>query len=644
MNSAIDHSEDTESIVESLFKSNDPPPDEVRPRLIAKLKTLQDSLQRIAVRPFTASLEGQEEALPGEVGEAYSNSIHRYATVLSCKRRVPIELWQYIFEIGFINRSWAEDLYLQTLCSVCKDWRTAATGHCALWAELPSIISASDDQDKLYAPIEAKEVITRHYLLRSGHAPLTFMFWVLKDTWDDPSAKKRYQEILRLLTDQCHRWAEVTICLPIDAFNEELPCIQGNLPMLKDLTFRADLPSSASSFSGAREYRISCFREAPSLRAVNANTSRASTGSAVLTFDLPWPQLETFKTASGKDTLCNDLIQAQPSHLRSMVICYFAHSLPPLTKSPVTLPELSTLSFYAAEDGLSLTSFFDILTLPALSTLTVHGDLDVTSTMSMSMCRRLLHLIERSECSLRHLLWYTLIDTSQDEFFAILRLSPNLSHLCVHHINSEGLRRLVLSSNSPNDAANLVPNMRKMSLHHYRSTGFVDAEALAEMVVSRVERFCALDVGQSPFELVMEVELEDYDVESLETQWNQAISKITGNSDLECVNEGINANTNTEGSLADIASKMEDVLDNGINRFWLRCADDTDSDPHDELDREMRDMENLDLAKYQDVFILSVSSSSPGSRVTLTDSIFYTAKKYTLPLVLYPRDALRFYP
>jgi hypothetical protein len=145
MNSAIDHSENTESIVEGLFKSNDPPPDEVRPRLISKLKTLQGSLQRIAGRPFTASLEGQEETLPGEVGEAYSNSIHQYTTVLSCKRRVPIELWQYIFEIGLgiINWSWEADHYLQTLCSVCKDWRTAATSHCVLWAELPSIISAS---------------------------------------------------------------------------------------------------------------------------------------------------------------------------------------------------------------------------------------------------------------------------------------------------------------------------------------------------------------------------------------------------------------------------------------------------------------------------------------------------------------------
>lgn len=224
------------------------------------------------------------------------------------------------------------------------------------------------------------------------------MFWVSKNTWDDPSAKERYKEILRLLTDQCYRWAELSICLPIDAFDEELLCIQGNLPMLKNLTFMVDYPSSVSR---VREYRISCFREAPSLRAVDANTPalRGSTGSAVLTLDLPWPQLETFKTMSGKDTLCNDLIQAQPSRLRSMYLCYFPSSLPPLTKSPVTLPELSTLSFNATEDGLSLTSLFDILTLPALSTLIVHGDLDLPSTMSMP--RRPLHLIERSNCSLR---------------------------------------------------------------------------------------------------------------------------------------------------------------------------------------------------------------------------------------------------
>ena len=158
MNSAIAYSEDTDSIVESLLKTNEPPPDDVRPRLVATLKTLQDAFQRIAGRPFTAGLEGQEETLPEEV-KAYGHSIQQYASVLSSKRCFPIELWQCIFESGLSG--W-DEYYLQTLCSVCKDWRTAAISHYHLWARLPRITSLKSLDDPT---IEVFEILTQRYLL-----------------------------------------------------------------------------------------------------------------------------------------------------------------------------------------------------------------------------------------------------------------------------------------------------------------------------------------------------------------------------------------------------------------------------------------------------------------------------------------------
>ncbi|RXW21272.1 hypothetical protein EST38_g4587 [Candolleomyces aberdarensis] len=159
-----------------------------------------------------------------------------------------------------------------------------------------------------------------------------------------------------------------------------------------------------------------------------------------------------------------------------------------------------------------------------------------------------------------------------------------------------------------------------MRLYQRREPGSIDALALAEMVRSRKKQFYDSEEIQSRFEPLTEVDLQNYDVENLDIQWKQAISKIAG--DSECVNnEDADTDSNGEDNLEDIASKMEDILRNKFIRDWFEyhhpdpqadcnCEEDhdrgrADTDLHRELDQGMRTMENLDLEKYRDVTVLA---------------------------------------
>ncbi|KAJ2926911.1 hypothetical protein H1R20_g10161, partial [Candolleomyces eurysporus] len=143
-----------------------------------------------------------------------------------------------------------------------------------------------------------------------------------------------------------------------------------------------------------------------------------------------------------------------------------------------------------------------------------------------------------------------------------------------------------------------------MKLYHDGEPASIDTLALAEMVISRTQQSYYSEETQPPFKPLTEVDLQNYDVESLEIQWKQAISKILG--DSECVKDGADADSNGEDSLGDVASKMEDILRNKFNRDWLdHRRDRADASLHRELDHEMRTVENLDLEKYRDVTVLA---------------------------------------
>ncbi|RXW21267.1 hypothetical protein EST38_g4593 [Candolleomyces aberdarensis] len=284
-------------------------------------------------------------------------------------------------------------------------------------------------------------------------------------------------------------------------------------------------------------------------------------------------------------------------------------AVPLLTQSPVTLPELESFRFKAHYDSLFLNSLFDILTLPALSRLEVSGSF--VDTLANSMCRQVLGLIQRSKCSLQHFDFAAAIDSTQETLWTILRLSPNLRDLSLRYLRSNELRRFVLKSASPNDPSNLVPNLKKITVHQVaeRGGGFgpVDAVALAEVVVSRTEQVYGPEKGQSFFEPLTEVDLINYDVRNLEIQWKQTISNLAGNSEI--LNEGATASSNVEDGLDDIVTKMEDVLAKRFTPYpfvthEIHTRLFADTNLHCELDQEMRTMENLDLDEYQDVAIL----------------------------------------
>ncbi|KAJ2926707.1 hypothetical protein H1R20_g10383, partial [Candolleomyces eurysporus] len=274
------------------------------------------------------------------------------------------------------------------------------------------------------------------------------------------------------------------------------------------------------------------------------------------------------------------------------------YSGPSNLDSSLSFWNLNRLRLYTTEQTLSIFRILDILVLPALSTLQIGGEFDFDS--ARPLFSKILLLVQRSGCSMKNLTLTAPLDTQQEEFYEILRLSPGLQHLEVPHIGSQGLRKLVLDMGD--DPRNqLIPDLRILKLCWYGSdpknptrglNGVIDVTALREMVVSRTT---------AKHMFLEEVHLSRYHnltlSAQLEYQWNPtAIPEVT---------------------LAALAQTFEESL-GYLHQcsFWHHSNDPyqrirheltyADASLHERLDQEMRDLENIDLADYADTLVLAV--------------------------------------
>jgi hypothetical protein len=368
-------------------------------------------------------------------------------------------------------------------------------------------------------------------------------------------------------------------------------------------------------------FQIDCFEDAPRLRDVKLTTPFRD---PMIRVYLPWPRLETFEasTAGSYSFRVEDLIGGEPIQLRVLDLRCYGSSPPFAFCPPVTLTKLEKLTISANQQSLSLLNVFDLITLPALSNLTIKGEFSPLERPARSLCSKVLDLIKRSKCSLQNLSFEFPSDTRQEALYHILSLSPHLEFLEIPHLDSEGLRKLVLapdhsgSSDSSPNHPNILPKLKVLKFCWYgdfdspitdppyfslNKTGVVDASALKDVVYSRTEALYGSDGYHSgEFYPLEDVYLRRYNTKKLESEWSKA------------------TNINAETTSDTLAQEFEEVLRNikwyartHPDERALQNADRTNPEIHKQLDSQMREMESIDLESYPDTLVLAVRSPSP---------------------------------
>ncbi|RXW16241.1 hypothetical protein EST38_g9608 [Candolleomyces aberdarensis] len=343
------------------------------------------------------------------------------------------------------------------------------------------------------------------------------------------------------------------------------------------------------------DYRVDCFSEAPMLRKAYLNTTHAFKDPESdlqgrvpsLKFSLPFHQIEDFTASFGSNAVYQDFIEALPLNLR--VLNCLGHYIPPIPLPvPITLSKLVEVSFSLEDNGATLHTLFEYLTAPSLSTLSIIGSHPVPSD---SLTRNLSMMIQRSKCSLESLI-LDCADTRLSAFTNILCLSSNITKLDIPHLDTERLRFLILDVNSPNP---ILPKLRRLWIRNCGRSilpgsfelEILDAVTFMEMLNSRTTaRDYDYGVNKGKFAVLEEVHLFGYDDVKL-------------HSDLKLTEPPEDEN---QAIMDDLAAKFESTLDKKWSQFLHsdtgHATDFVNIKLHMELDRELREMENLDLEKY----------------------------------------------
>ncbi|KAJ7019861.1 hypothetical protein C8F04DRAFT_324968 [Mycena alexandri] len=254
------------------------------------------------------------------------------------------------------------------LCRICRQWREIALSTPALWNTIRMDITRPWDDDKAAAQLE----LVRAWLSRSGDYPLSI---TLTDSSNSPLAV----QFLHAAVFHCGRWEHVDLFIPF----EHLHLIQGNMPLLRDLTIGPnDLPDRHG-------LQVSVFDRAPLLTNV------------VLTHDfvpyairLPWAQLTHLVGLCLFEHECTEILghAVQLVHGTFSIFSYTGPYRP--LPHPITLPSLCQLILDGSDiGGGDPMKVLDNFALPGLRTLHVYG----------VRYRSLATFIRRSQCALEEL-------------------------------------------------------------------------------------------------------------------------------------------------------------------------------------------------------------------------------------------------
>ncbi|KAJ7479746.1 hypothetical protein FB451DRAFT_1171846 [Mycena latifolia] len=250
------------------------------------------------------------------------------------------------------------------LCRICRQWRQIALSTPTLWRSI--LVNDTESEDQLD--------LLKMWLARSGDCPLAISI-------TGGTAASLSSQYLQSAVVHCKQWDRVEIVVPL----AELHLIQGEMPLLRDLTFG---PTEL-----ARTFPlISLFDHAPQLKRVHL--TECFMPSAVR---LPWAQLTHLEADCLYEYECMDIL----SQATNLVHCTITISCSEIIDGPTALP-LPHLRHLALLGSDADTDFFvmdilDKLTLPALRTLHIsnYGGTDALESLET--------FFSRSQCTLEEL-------------------------------------------------------------------------------------------------------------------------------------------------------------------------------------------------------------------------------------------------
>lgn len=431
---------------------------------------------------------------------------------------VPQEVWQQIF--SYLDSECDIDSDLFTVCRVSRDWRAAALGCPSLWAALPDIVLCpSDDSDAGIAQMDTDLKIVQTYLARSSSAPISFRIAMPRPTTRRaPTEERLVRTMLQILTEECHRWRDVAMELPIHLIEivSDFVSSTGRVPAALQ---RLDLKTILCDDKHGIDIRG--FSVAPSLKSLHIDLRDLYQQPATTTVDLafPWNQLREFHGRALQDSSYDTLLAAQPVRLMELSYRVDLRGLPrPGNKSPdigpISLPNLRTFVFenIATWNYHYVPSHIESMTLPALNRLRYKDSEDQEGNQLGSPLPLILKVIRRSNCSLHSLdvSWADITSDLVDCLFEILSISPNLVELQIHHLADTDLERLVRRSSRPP-----APKLRDL---------IINARLSDDDLIPPPPSFDVLDlIAQTRSSDFMDLD-HDYDFQTITLQGYSSIS------------------------------------------------------------------------------------------------------------------------
>ncbi|RXW19859.1 hypothetical protein EST38_g6010 [Candolleomyces aberdarensis] len=581
-------SADDDNLIQNLLKSNESPTEEQRAHIRAKVQRLEEEFLNKAGRAFADDLV--EEAVPRRAKSCHE-AVLSHRALLSCIRSVPEEVWQRIFFFEVVDE--AENTHnidsLRKICAVSRRWRSAAIKHCCLWTKIPKIFPIDPNTKTLPCLIEDLE----RYLSRSGALPISVKCIIVSDVY--VAQRSHVEKILRLLTDQSHRWQDIRIQLPLPEMKMLSP-IQDRLPMLTKLYFSVGATDSESPEEQPREIKISYFSNAPMLRDVRIVTRNAIPlmdieEEPAFRIDIPWSQLEAFEDEARCTTSYHDLIEAQPVNLKTLD--FTAGLISELPSTPCTLPNLTKVHLKVGNIGNLVASHLDLLTLPALTDLAIRGRF----LSSDPLYTKVLALIRRSGCSLKRLELDPVI-AEPSVFSNIFLLSPSIETLDITNPDTSTLNNLILDTSSPSP---VLPKLKSLTIRNSEMDFQIvvfDAPTLMRMIKSRTEELAEGNFDKDLIQLLEDVSFVFDNDETFH------LHTVLFEMEDTATYEGAR---HRDTSLGELASRSRRILRDELTCYWHPRRSYLNLKLHLRYNKLLSRLEKVDVAKHNSQ-VLMVSS------------------------------------
>ena len=456
MESILASMRDTESPISILLNSNNTPNDSetilIKECIVAAEETIR-GLQGTDSEFLSDASQTLEGTRNQEHLQELTEIIRLHKSLLSSSRLLPNEL---LIEI-FLFFAQPEDLTTYVapwvLGHICRRWRNISLSMPSLWKYFPPIRIGHSNSSK-----SANRQRRWVAVLLSRSSGSTISLYLHTSTYSSGL------NTLKMIISHSERWEHVSLDI-YDLF--DFGSIRRRLSSLQSLELR---------MQKRRMIQCDLFGNAPNLTDITLYP-RPRFG----TFTLPWHQIQSYKDEMTDLYDIGHLLMAFPSELRTLHFTTdgaFSYAYDP-TRDDLghyALPNLTSLTFESFHRNMCPRGLLDTLTCPNLR------EVVFLSFSLHDLSLELQNLIQRSACNLQSLVFF---GGSSESLFAILQLTPSLTHLTINDPTLTHMEMLTRTSDGPRISWKLIPRLQTLTL--IISKAITDFLNLVEIVAARCD-------------------------------------------------------------------------------------------------------------------------------------------------------------